>query len=246
MRPVILPSSFRAVVLETVDSTNEEAKRQAGRGADHGTVIVAAEQTAGRGRRGREWVSQKGNLHCSLLLRTGRSLTDSAQLSFAAGIALVEALRLTCPGLPVACKWPNDALSNGHKLSGMLLEAVGDGSLIILGLGVNIVHAPSGMMYPTLSLAEAGYEVTAETFLESFCDCFWPWFSLWQKEGFSALRQPWLDRACGLGEPVTVRLDDQVQEGYFAGLGENGALLLEGSDGTCRSILAGDIFFPGS
>lgn len=245
MTSITLPPPFHAVVLETVDSTNEEAKRRAEQGGRHGMVVFASEQTAGRGRRGRVWESPRGNMHCSVLLRTGRPLAETAQLSFAAGIALVDALGIACPGLPVGCKWPNDVLSGGRKLSGTLLEAANDASYVILGLGVNVSSAPPAVMYPTLALAEAGYAVAPEALLAIFCDCFAPWLELWQKEGFARLRQPWLDRAYGLGAPITVRLSDREMTGVFAGLDANGALLLEQAGGICQSVLAGDVFFPG-
>ncbi|WP_142847033.1 biotin--[acetyl-CoA-carboxylase] ligase [Telmatospirillum sp. J64-1] len=240
-----LPPPFRLLALDSIDSTNDEARRQADAGAGHGLVIMAAEQTAGRGRRGRQWVSPRGNLHCSLLLQPGRPLAEAAQLSFAAGLSLAEALEGLCPGVRFQCKWPNDVLCEGRKIAGMLLETVGQGDHLILGLGVDVVAAPDPALYPAISLREAGSEVSAEEVLSAFVARFSHWFTLWQSQGFAPLREAWLAKAKGLGEEVVVRLDKESVTGIFAGLDSAGGLMLDvANNGGRRLILAGDVFFP--
>ena len=237
-----LPQPFSLVALERVDSTNDEAIRLGAQGAGHGTVVWAREQTAGRGRRGRNWVSPAGNLHCSMLLHPGRSMADAPQLAFVAAVALQEALAELAPRASFQCKWPNDILCGGRKIAGMLLEA----SLpwVVLGVGVNLIHAPDPAFYPATCLRQAGSNAEPADMLAGFCERLAVWYERWLAEGFSPVRAAWLAHGFGLGKPVTVRLaDGAVLEGRFFGLDEGGALLLEAPDGSRRPVLAGDVFF---
>ena len=119
-----LPSPYQLITFETIDSTNEEAKRLAGSDAPEGTVVWAREQSAGRGRRGRAWVSGHGNLYCSILLRPDCHAFKAMQLSFVAALAMADAVASVLPkGAFVNCKWPNDVLVEGRKISGILLES---------------------------------------------------------------------------------------------------------------------------
>lgn len=237
---------FQLASFAEIDSTNDEAKRRAGEGAAHGTLIWARAQSAGRGRRGRRFVSPAGNLYMSILLRPDRPAASAAQLGFAAALALGEAM---LPLLPrpegLRYKWPNDVLIDGRKVSGILLEsqAAGDGRLdwLVVGIGVNVASFPEGVDYPAISLAAAGARVTVEALLEAVAGGFEAWYERWREEGFQPLRQAWLARARGLGESIRVRLQGAEARGRFAGLDEDGALLLD--EGTAqRRIGAGDVF----
>ncbi len=236
-----LREPFRLNALERAASTNDEARRLAGQGMGHGTVVTAREQTAGRGRRGRRWISPAGNLYASILLDPGPVAGRAAELAFVGALALREALAGLCPG-PFACKWPNDILHDGRKIAGMLLEAAEP--LVILGVGVNVTSAPELAEYPATSLHACGADwVEAAAVLAAFCDRLAPWYATWRGEGFAPIRRAWLAHAIGLGGPVVVRLADRSSmEGRFGGLDERGALLLETPSGT-RPVLAGDVFF---
>ena len=243
MAAPILAPPFRLIALDTVDSTNDEARRRAAAGAAPFTVVWAQAQTAGRGRRGRNWVSPRGNLHVSLLLRPERPMAEVARLSFAAAVALGEALaELLPPGADLACKWPNDLLLAGRKVAGMLLESAGEGQLV-LGLGVDVAEAPEPALHRATCLAEHGFTGDAGQVLEAFCRHFIGWFTCWRDQGFAPVRAAWLSRASGLGGQVTARLDDATYGGSFAGLDEDGALLLDLDGGGRRRVLAGDVFF---
>jgi BirA family biotin operon repressor/biotin-[acetyl-CoA-carboxylase] ligase len=142
-----LPPFFRLLRFETIGSTMTEAKRLAGEGAAEGTLVWAGEQTEGRGRRGRPWVSVPGNLYMSLVLRPGGAAAAAAQLGFAAALAVGEAALRLLPGeARISHKWPNDVLVDGRKLSGILLEsaAAADGGLawLVMGIGVNVASHP--------------------------------------------------------------------------------------------------------
>lgn len=237
-----LPAGFALVALDRVGSTNDEARRLALGGAAPFTVVTAAEQTAGRGRRGRPWVSPRGNLHCSLIVAPGRPLAEAAQLSFVAGLSLAEALAGLIDA-QVACKWPNDVLACGRKVAGMLLETVGQGELLVLGIGVDVREAPDPALHPSASLAEFGFRGGPDEVLAAFCASFAVWFGRWSAEGFAPVRAAWLGRATGLGAAAEVRLPAETLTGLFAGLDEQGALLLDLPAGGHRRVLAGDVFF---
>lgn len=235
---------FSLVALDTVDSTNDEAKRLARRGFGHGTTVWAQEQSAGRGRRGRTWVSPRGNLHVSILIAAGRPLSQAAELGFVAAVALCEALAPLAPAARFECKWPNDVWCDGRKIAGMLLESAGIGDMVVLGVGVDVVAAPDPALYEATSLRTAGADVEAGAVLAAFCRRLGPWLARWSGEGLAPVLAAWLARARGVGQRIEVRLDGETLTGIFAGLDGDGALLLEGPDGNRRRILAGDVFFP--
>ncbi|MDR3436668.1 biotin--[acetyl-CoA-carboxylase] ligase [Telmatospirillum sp.] len=237
-----LPPPFHLIALDNTDSTNDEAKRQASAGAGHGTVIWAGRQTAGRGRRGRNWVSVEGNLHCSFLLDPGRPLAEAPQLAFVAAVAVRAALAELAPGALFQVKWPNDVLCHGKKIVGMLLEQAAP--LIVVGIGVNIAEAPEPGLYPTACLRQLGCGARPFDVLAGIASQLAEWYDCWRRDGFAPIRQAWLADAAGLSAPITVRLSDDVTlEGRFAGLDATGALLLELPSGEQRKILAGDVFF---
>jgi BirA family biotin operon repressor/biotin-[acetyl-CoA-carboxylase] ligase len=238
-----LPAPFSLLALDSAGSTNDTAKALAasGRAADF-LVVTARRQTAGRGRHDRVWVSEPGNLHCSLLLSMA-DMATAPQVGFVAAVALVDALSGLVPGGGFRCKWPNDVLSGANKVAGMLLEAA-DGGWLVLGIGVDVAYAPPAdqVMTPAVSLAGLGYRGDAAGVLAAFCTAFGPWFECWRAEGFAPLREAWLERSGPLGEPLTVRPDGQTLHGTFAGLDPGGGLLLDTALGGRRRILAGDVF----
>src|SRR5437588_611372 len=143
---VVLPPAYGLVALDSIGSTNEEAKRLARAGAADKTLVWARTQTAGRGRGGRSWVSPAGNLYLSLILRETCPPARAAELGFAAAVALAAALDRLAPGLDLAFKWPNDVLLGGRKLAGILIEAESAAAAVdwlVLGLGVNVRPAPA-------------------------------------------------------------------------------------------------------
>src|SRR5258708_4173593 len=156
-----LPGGFLLHRYDTVGSTNDEARQLARDGAPGGTLVWAAAQSAGRGRRGHLWQSPPGNLYLSMVLRPEAPPANAPQLGFVAALALGDALdQLAAPGLQLRYKWPNDLLAGGKKLAGILLEsemAAGGGlDFVILGIGVNLVSAPRELEYPAPSLAHQG------------------------------------------------------------------------------------------
>lgn len=245
-----LPPAFTLIALDTVDSTNEEAKRRAREGAEDGTLIWALQQTAGHGRGGREWASPRGNLYCSVVTRPDCPLGEAAQLGFAACLGVGGALGSLVPPLTeLHYKWPNDVLLNRRKVAGILLETASrpEGGLdwLVVGVGINVASCPQDTAFPATSLAATGAAaVEVATVLEAFCRQFLTWVNRWLDEGFTPLRRAWLIRARGVGEPIAARLGDgRTLEGVFEGLDRRGALLLKTADGATRSIDHGDVLF---
>lgn len=236
---------YRVQRFDAIDSTNEEGKRQARAGAPEGTLIWSRLQTAGRGRRGRTWISPAGNLYLSIVLRPGNSAAAAAQLGFAAALAVADAVApALSTGVRLGLKWPNDVLLDGRKLSGILLESqASDGHLdwLVVGIGVNLASFPEGVDYPTTSLAAIGAAITVEALLEAVANRFEAWYAQWREAGFPPLREAWLARAEGLGAAIRVRLATGESEGRFVGLDEEGALLLDDAKGR-RRIAAGEVF----
>lgn len=246
--------AWRLQVFDSLDSTNEEVRRQAETGAAEGLAVLAKQQTAGRGRRGRAWESPPGNLFLSLLLRpqlNGRGATpaEAATLSFLTAVALLDALDLATVPAKLTCKWPNDVLVNGAKAAGILLESrtAPDGALgwVTVGIGVNLAWHPEGMPYPVTSLVAHGVTVRPEEFAQWLLARYGYWYGRWQAEGFAPVRAAWLARAQGLGQPVIVRLPDGELRGTFVALDDSGALLLELPDGRRQTVTAGDVFPAG-
>jgi len=247
-------SGFRLVSLDAVDSTNDEARRLAARGAADGTLVRALRQTAGRGRLRRTWISEPGNLYFSLILRPSCSPAEAPRFGFLAANAVAEALVGILPvGAAVGCKWPNDVLVAGRKVSGILLESEprADGGLdwLVVGVGVNVLHHPAAgdVRYPATSVrACGGTDVTADDVLAAFCRAFRAGRAAWERDGFGVVRELWLSRAVGLGEPIRIDAGGGSLEGVFDGIDTDGALIVRRNDGGCVRVAAGDVDFAGT
>ncbi|MBF0560678.1 MAG: biotin--[acetyl-CoA-carboxylase] ligase [Alphaproteobacteria bacterium] len=242
---VAMPPGWRLVRFDTVDSTNEQARRLAVGGAEHGTVVVADVQTGGLGRRGRQWISPLGNLHCSIVVRPRRPVSEIAQLSLVTAVAVAEALGDVAPGLPFRCKWPNDILCRGQKLCGILLESDVNG-VVVIGIGVDVNSAPrEGMLYPTTSLQAEGGTAGVDAVLAAVCLRLSVWVERWTVDGMASVRDAWLNLAGGVGELVAVRVsDERTITGTLVGLDADGALLLaDGREGQTHRIVVGDVLF---
>ncbi|WP_306016231.1 biotin--[acetyl-CoA-carboxylase] ligase [Oceanicaulis sp. MMSF_3324] len=234
---------------DTLDSTNEEAKRQALAGATGPKWIVARRQSSGRGRRGRPWASKTGNLFTTGLYRLDCDPARAAQLSFAAALAVGDVCASVLDPERVRLKWPNDVLVEGRKISGILLESgqhARGGLWLAIGIGVNLAHHPEDSERPATDLRAQGGEIAVDAAAERLSRRFDHWLNRWAQDGFNPIREAWLSRVHGLGERCVVRLDHETLEGVFADLGPDGSLRLDLKDGGRRFISAGDVFFPGA
>lgn len=226
-------------VLEQVDSTNRLALLRAQGGGRRGHVIVAEQQTAGRGRRGRPWVSPFGcNIYCSVLWEFDGGAAALEGLSLAIGVAVAETLvAIGVPG--VGLKWPNDLVWEGRKLAGILLEMVGDAAghcQVVVGVGLNVAMtgdtraAPIDQPWVDLQTAR-GEVVSRNQLLALLLSSLLPALEQFEREGFAAVRPAWLALDSFFGREVAVHLGDSVVLGVAAGVGETGALLVDTPQG---------------
>lgn len=239
------------IVLPEIDSTNAEGFRRAA-GLAGPTWILAGLQTAGRGRRARPWVSPRGNFHATLVLKPAEPPETVALRSFAAALALRDAL-VTLTGLPdsFTLKWPNDVLCHGGKLAGILLESQGLGGpdpVLCIGIGVNLIAAPdpaqveTGAVPPVSLLQETGFKITPETFLDALAPAYARREATFRTEGFAPLRTEWLAHAARLGETVRARTGTETREGRFETIDPAGNLILRMAQGAV-AIPAAEVFF---
>jgi len=243
-----LPLGYRLLYYDSIGSTNDEAMRLARSGTADRTLVWALEQTAGRGRRGRTWISPRGNLYLSMILRPCCTAARAAELGFVAALGIGAALRALVPRSErVTYKWPNDVMLNGRKIAGVLLETeTGAQTLpdfVVVGVGVNLAVSPGRTEFPATSIFEEGFcPVPPETMLAEFTHCFESWVTTWQSEGFAAVRAAWLAAAAiRRGEPIHVRAHAHTLSGRFIDIDEGGGLLLDCAEG-CRRIAAGEVF----
>jgi BirA family biotin operon repressor/biotin-[acetyl-CoA-carboxylase] ligase len=233
------------IALPEIDSTNAEGFRRAAALAGP-TWIIAGVQTAGRGRRARPWSSPQGNFHATLVLKPTEPPETVALRSFAAALALRDALvGLTGLSANFSLKWPNDVLLNGGKLAGILLESAGlsgPDPVLCIGIGVNLIAAPDismvepGAVPPVSLLQETGLRVTPEAFLDALAPAYERWEATFRAEGFAPLRAAWL------GEPIRARTGSESREGIFDSIDASGNLILRTAQGTV-AIPAAEVFF---
>lgn len=230
---------------DNVTSTQDIIKGMAEIGHPEGMVVRADEQSAGMGRHGRKWVSDKGNLFMSVLLRPSCHASQIGLLSLAAGVATAKAIR-TCLDKPgnMVLKWPNDVLLGEDKCAGILMETdlTQNQSVkyMALGIGVNIEAAPKreGTSLKAHSKKPPKPAALCKAILKEL-DYY---YGLWSRDGGGDIRAEWLALGPKKGSKVRVRIGIQVEQGHFHGLDEDGALLLQDSELRIRKVTAGDVY----
>ncbi|MBO0663782.1 biotin--[acetyl-CoA-carboxylase] ligase [Jiella sp. MQZ9-1] len=262
LSPTAIAAGFRLETFAEIGSTNALALQRAAAGEADKLWLVTDHQTGGRGRRGRPWVGQKGNLAATLLIRPTVEINAAAALGFVAALALRDALDVVLPRDRVAIapdggdlanggrftlKWPNDVLANGAKLSGILLETSGVGTsdvAVAIGIGVNVVDHPSGTPYPATDLKEIGSPCSAGELFFALSDAFVDNLRLWRDgRDLSAVRDKWLRSAAGIGSQVAVDLGGRIVRGVFETIDADCHLVVREPDGRAIRIAAGDVHF---
>ena len=235
-------------VIESVDSTNAEAMRKAEGGGATGLVITAEQQTAGRGRRGRQWVSPFAcNLYLSLVWEFNQGAAALEGLSLAVGVAVARAL--SARGLPpVQLKWPNDVLVDDAKLGGILLEMTGDAAgacQVVIGVGLNVAM-PAALATgidqdwtDIRTIAAASYP-RRNTLLAALLNELLPLAADFESQGFARWRDEWQALDAFAGTPVVLHAGGQEIAGVARGVDQRGALQLETSSGL-QTIYGGEI-----
>jgi BirA family biotin operon repressor/biotin-[acetyl-CoA-carboxylase] ligase len=219
------------------------ARRMAREGMGEGTVIIAGEQTAGRGRLGRKWLSPPGSsLSLSIILLP--TLPQLPQLNMAACLATVQSIEKVT-GLKPTIKWPNDVLLNGKKVSGILMENIFEGGELkatILGIGINakfdaLAFTEISAIATSLS-TESGREVSPEEILPSLLEEFEQCYQ--ELQGGGNIYERWLARVETLGKLVRVKSGGGVEEGYAESINTNGSLILRRLDGSLTTVVTGE------
>lgn len=242
----MVPSLTPRRHLAETGSTNKDAQAAFDGGQHDACWFTADQQTAGVGRRGRAWVHDPQNFAGSLLWPIPPdAIRRPALFSFLAALSVHAAL--VASGVAddkIGLKWPNDVLLEGQKVAGILPQLVNNGphQAVIIGIGVNLAAAPTGPDFTAIAARPFLRTVPTPTVFwqrldRAFCD-------LWGRstaEGFDAIRTSWLHKAEGVGQPITARLQDRTLAGIFAGIGQDGELLLD-QDGAITPVLAADIF----
>lgn len=244
----MIPLRHRIIRLSETVSTNSDAMRLALAGEELPLWVTADRQSGGRGRSGRSWQSQPGNLQASLALTCGAPLASAGELSLLAGIAIIDAIQTISPlahRAALRLKWPNDVLIGNAKTGGILVEtttARGEpGFLAVMGFGLNVSSCPEIDRRATTSLAQRGIHASAADVLSALTDTCEIWLSRWDNgRGFGTIREAWLARGGTIGEAITVQTAAGAVSAKYQGLAASGALLAEIS-GRIETITYGDV-----
>jgi BirA family biotin operon repressor/biotin-[acetyl-CoA-carboxylase] ligase len=226
---------------ESIGSTMDRARELAHKRAPEGTLVIAAEQTEGRGRLNRAWISPSGSLSLSLLLYP--SPEKMPYLTMLTGLAVAEAIE-SVPKLKADLKWPNDVLIGGKKVAGILVESgvVKDRSFAVVGIGINVnvdlACFPDIASIATSLSGESGGPVDALLLLRSLID---EAESLYTAFDPTPLRALWRKRLITLGRQVKATSGDTVIEGTAIDVAGDGALIIRQNDGTECTVVAGDV-----
>jgi BirA family transcriptional regulator, biotin operon repressor / biotin---[acetyl-CoA-carboxylase] ligase len=224
-------------------STMDAARNEAQKGAAEGTVVIAGEQTSGRGRLKHRWFAPVGNVALSLVLRPDMSalpyLVMIASLATAYSIESVS-------GLETQIKWPNDVLIKGKKVAGILIENEIKGNKVayaIIGIGVNVGLQPEEIdeisSIATSLEAERGEKVARETIIRGLLEEFERLYIQLPDGGL--IFRAWRDRLVTLGKNVTAKWGQEILEGVAESVDESGALFIRRADGALSKVVAGDV-----
>jgi len=239
----------RILFRRVVDSTNEWAKELAEFGVEEGIVTIAERQTAGRGRLGREWVSPKGGLWFSIVLRPCKSVGEATKLVFMASLAVAEILHQRYR-LRTETKWPNDVMVNRRKICGILAEtSTSDGKLsyVVLGIGINAnIHMDKYFVATNKPLAtsiqdELGREVRLPSLFRILLEKLEKLYDLFIMKGSDSILEEWKGYATFLGREVAVHDQNERVSGIAYDIDDGGALILRLENGTLRRFFAGDL-----
>ena len=254
---------------ESVASTNDVAIRMADERAPEGTVVIAGEQTAGKGRLGRSWSSPAGEgLYLSAILRPDLPFDQVWQTGFVASVAAAEAIG-EVSGLPAQIKWPNDILLSGRKVCGILVEARKSAASsqqpavspqsairnpksqipnlrcpIVVGIGVNVNNSsfPAEIAQKATSVAlEVGHPIKLQKVEEAVLSRLHTRYTQHLSEGFAPILEAWKNLDCTIGRHVVVLADDGTVEGTAVGVDSSGDLVVEREDGVSVRLAAGEV-----
>lgn len=236
-------------VYETVTTTQKIAHELAINGAKDGTLIIADEQTMGRGRLGRNWHSKKGTgIWMSLIIKPEISVQKAPQFTLLTAVALCMAIE-EVTGLEPFIKWPNDLLLQQKKVAGILTELIAEENrvqAIIIGIGINVNHTetdfPEELRDKATSLAiEKGTTILRPKLVQNFCLKFEKLYETYNKTGFQPIKLLWESYNISIGKKILARTNQRTIVGTALGINEDGVLLLEDEHGHIHHIYSADI-----
>ena len=230
-----------------VESTNTLAMEMASRGAAEGTVVIAETQTRGKGRVGRKWISPKGNLYLSVILRPEMPLNKAPMITLMGAVATATAIRKQC-GACAVIKWPNDILIAGRKASGLLTEMSAEQDRIrhiVLGIGIdvnmNINELPVDVRQLATTLAaECGRKIDRQSLLRQLMQELDAWYQVFLAAEKDVLAE-WKALNVTIGKSVAVSGSGDTFQGLAKDIDDEGRLVVEVADGTMRTVAAGDV-----
>ena len=240
IEPILQSRLAKLEILEQIGSTNQYLLDHAKTGPA-GWVCLAEQQTAGRGRLGRPWVSAYGSsILCSLLWRFPKSLSDVSSLSIAVGVILVQALKKFGITEGIQLKWPNDILCCGRKLAGILLERRGEN--IVIGFGLNVC-LPQSLAAGSIDLSEmVGRPLLERSYLTGLLlNELLRGLLIYQTEGLAAFMDIWREHDFLAGKEVTVHMPEKVLLGIAQGINEQGELLVVDHTQALHCFCYGDV-----
>ncbi|MHB9094124.1 MAG: biotin--[acetyl-CoA-carboxylase] ligase [Eubacteriales bacterium] len=239
----------KIVYRETVGSTNELAKELAQKGAQQGTVVIAEEQTGGKGRMGRIWYSPAGQgLWFSVILRPRISPVDATKLTLVCAVAVANAVR-EITGLAAGIKWPNDILIDNRKAAGILTEMsaeIDKVNYMVLGIGINVNFnsktVPSDLAGIAMSLDEqTNTKISRIDLLAAVLNNLDMLYQDFTQGKFAAILSAWKEMSVTLNRWVKVVSPNTVDEGIAFDIDDEGILILMKKDGSMKRILSGDV-----
>lgn len=233
------------VIFDVVGSTMDEARKYSGSMYERYAVIAAHSQTAGRGRRGRAWSSDFGNLYMTFVVKNGIPIASAALLSFVTAVVVAEVLE-KMTGIPdFTIKWPNDILFRGHKISGILLETMDayDGCGVLIGIGLNLMESPDNALYPATNLGKEGLALGFIDVLDEITESLGLGIDRYLEEGFDPFRNLWMQKAHGIGQKTSIQTGDHIISGTIEGITASGELVIVTDGGQKARITAGDVVF---
>lgn len=250
---LLWPKDYKLLIFDKIDSTNDEALRLAKSRVNGNFVIIAKDQTKGRGTKGKSWESIIGNLHMSILLQSLVSIDRIKELSFLTAIVVREAIlecidKFKAPKVDIKLKWPNDVLIDGKKVSGILLESTNIQGInyAIIGVGVNTYFVPSTRSISATSLLSEGVVFkNPDSFLNIFMNQFQFHYFKWKKAGsFDSIRRWWLECAYKLNSSIIVDNGEEKIFGIFKGVDNQGGICVELINGELCSYSSGQVTYP--
>ena len=234
-------------------STSDLARAAAREGAPAGSAFMLREQTAGRGRQGRQWSSQWGGMYVSVLLYPSRPVNSWFALSFATALAIYDVVKThlteqilqydaNSPIPAIGLKWPNDVLVNNRKIAGILLEAQGDSLIIGSGVNIDAIAPIDQNRHPPIAFDDfPGILPGPKQLAESYLKRLRFYYDFWERDGFAPVRDLWIGQALHMKRTVSVLVAGQKITGTCIELLDDGGLVLLDESGTSHHITTGDV-----